>query len=151
MSKPSKKARATATRLAAVQAVYQQIENGQGAASVVKEYQDYRLGKPVDGDEMVMPDVAFFSGIVQGVESRRGDLEEVLNANLSRPDAKIGHMDPLLQAILLCGAYELLAYHEIDAPIVISDYLDVTHAFYDQGEAKLINAVLDHVKTAFRG
>ena len=49
-------------------------------------------------------------------------------------------------SIMLCGAYELMVHSDIDAPIVISDYLHVTHAFYDQGEHALVNAVLDSIR-----
>lgn len=148
--KSSKKARATAARLAAVQAIYQQIENDQSAASVVGEYMDHRFGRPVDGEEMIVPDGALFRMIVKGVEERRDDLSHVIATNMKRPEAHMKGVDPLLQAIFLCGGYELLAHHEIDGPIIISDYLHVTHAFYDQGESKLVNAILDRLQKAFR-
>jgi N utilization substance protein B len=39
---------------------------------------------------------------------------------------------------------------DVDAPLIISDYLNVTHSFYDQGESKLVNAVLESVRVAVR-
>jgi N utilization substance protein B len=52
-------------------------------------------------------------------------------------------LEPLLTAILVCGTYELLAHPEIDAPIIISDYLHVTHGFFEGSESKLVNGILD--------
>ena len=50
----------------------------------------------------------------------------------------------------MCGAWELLAHAEADTALIIAEYLNVAHAFYDQGEAKLIHAILDQVKAAIR-
>ena len=153
----SRKARAGAARLAAVQAVYQQGKMGQNAAVVIAEYRDFRLGQPVEGEEMVAPDEALFSRIVQGVEARRGDLQAVIQGCLTRKPVENSvevdvdkSLDPLLEALLLCGGFELMAHHDIDAPIVISDYLHVTHAYYDQGESRLVNAVLDKMSKVLR-
>ena len=53
--------------------------------------------------------------------------------------------EALIYSILICGAAELLAHLDIDAPVIINEYLDVTHAFYDTGESKLVNGVLDAI------
>jgi N utilization substance protein B len=42
-------------------------------------------------------------------------------------------------------AYELLARTDIAVGTVISEYLDVAHAFFDAREAKFANGVLDAV------
>lgn len=148
--KPSLKARNSAARLAAVQAVYQQAESGQKAADVIAEYESCRLGKPVDGEAMVPPDGRLFRAIVGGVEKRRDDLSGMIDSFLRARGTGIGMMDPLLRAILLCGGYELLAHHDTDPPVIITDYMNVTSAFYAQNETKLINAILDRVKGAVR-
>ncbi len=142
----SKKARSSAARLAAVQAIYQIAGNAQAAGPVVREYIDYRLGMPVEGQDMVTPDVELFSRLVTGVEERRADLDHMIASTLG-PDKTA---ERLLNCILLCGAYELMARGDVDAPIIISDYLHVTDAFYDQGEKKLVNAVLDRIAASVR-
>ncbi|HEY8192256.1 MAG TPA: transcription antitermination factor NusB, partial [Alphaproteobacteria bacterium] len=131
----SKKARASAARLAAVQAVYQILANEQSSASVISEYKLHRLGKPVDGEEMVTPDGALFQTVVDGVYQRMNLLEEMIESAM-KSGKKSKPSEPLLMAILLCGAFELLANLDIDAPVIVSDYLNVTHAFYEQGESK---------------
>ena len=59
-------------------------------------------------------------------------------------------IEPLLSAILICGTYELLAHGEIDAPIIIADYLHVTHGFFEGSESKLVNGVLDALAKELR-
>lgn len=145
----SKKARAAAARLAGVQAVYQMLANDQSAESVISEYKLHRIGNTLDGAEMVTPDGVLFQLVVQGVYDRMNALEDMIAAALQK-SGKSKPAEPLLMAILLCGSFELLANLDVDAPLILSDYLNVTHAFYDQGESKLVNAILDSVKTAIR-
>ena len=145
----SKIARASAARLAAAQAVYQIMTNDQDAETVINEYRLYRLGKPVDDIEMVTPDGVLFQTIVAGVYGRMNLLMEMI-ADATRKGGKTTPAEPLLLAIMLCGAWELLDNPEIDAPVILSDYLNVTHAFYEQGEAKFINGVLDAIRQTTR-
>lgn len=152
----SKAARRTAARLAAVQAVYQMRATGQGAEAAVAEYIAHRLGKPLDGQGMVTPDKVLFSSIVQGVGGRMDDLLGVIDFNLTghngaNPRNSADSVEPLLLGILLCGVYELMAHPQIDAPLVIADYLHVTHAFYEGGESRLVNGILDAAARALRG
>lgn len=146
----SKIARASAARLAAVQAVYQILTNDQSAQSVISEYRLHRLGEAVDGMEMVTPDGILFQKIVEGVYDQMNMLEEMLVAALQK-NGKTKPSEPLLMAVLLSGAFELLMNTEVDAPVIVSDYLNVTHAFYETGESKLVNALLDAIKKAVRG
>lgn len=145
-AKSSKKARMSAARLAAVQAVYQMMANEQKAESVIEEYRVRRFGKPVDGQAMVMPEQDLFADIVNGVEARRAEIEAIL----VKPEQKIP-AEPLLRSILLCGTWELLAQENTDTPLIIAEYLNVTHAFFGQGESRMINGVLDRVKGEVRG
>ncbi len=160
--KGSPKARALAARMAAVQAVYQMMSSGQSPGTIIEEYVLYRLGKPMDGHAMVMPDGNLFEVLVKGVADRRADLLQMIGGALRKSsggDAETGpdtaktepRIDALLQAILLCGTYEILASSDVDSPIIISDYLNVTHGFYDQGESRLVNAVLDALNKSIRG
>ncbi len=145
----SKIARSSAARLAAVQAVYQMMGNNQSAESVISEYRLHRLGQSLDGAELVTPDGILFEKTVRGVYDRMNALEDMIDAALQKNN-KTRPSEPLLMAILLCGAQELLENHDVDAPVILSDYLNVTHAFYEMGESRLVNAILDAVKKAVR-
>jgi N utilization substance protein B len=134
-------------RLHAVQAIYGQAINPDLVPLVVNDYLTRRTGMDIEGETLAAPDRVLFSKIVQGVEDRRDDLHGMLTAALGTE----GRMpEPLLSAILFCGAYELLAHHDIDAPIIITDYIEVAHAYYPPGEAKLVNAVLDKLGKTLR-
>jgi N utilization substance protein B len=157
--KSSKIARLRAARLAAVQAVYQMRQNDQDAKTVLSEFKAHRIGKPYDttpedDSDMVIPDGTLMTSIVEGTEARFEDIEGIVRDIVEKPSkegASSGNMPKgVLGVILSCGTYELLAHHEIDVPVIISDYLDITHAFYEGSESKLVNGVLDQIAKAVR-
>jgi N utilization substance protein B len=146
----------SSARLFAVQAVYQMVENEDNAANVVHDFLNSRIEQALHQEkDMAAPDKEYFSKIVTGAESRQDDLVSILDGALKAVEegsaiAKTKKREPLLYAIFVCGAYELLAHHEIEAPIIINDYLNVGHAFFDGGEVKLINGTLDKVSKSVR-
>ncbi len=134
-------------RLLAVQAVYQASLNEQALDSVVAEYLEHRVSMEVDGEEIVEPDRGLFTAIVKGVQVRKDDLGSLIAVHTQ---AKGERFEPLLKAIIMCASYELLAECDIDSPIIINDYLNVAHAYFEAGEVGLINAILDNVAKATR-
>ncbi len=147
-SKSSAKAKLLSARLSAVQALYQADQNKQSMRAVLDEYLHHRSDMEVDGERLVQPDGALLKKILYGVDERRPELESIIDANLNK-DAQDRKVEPLLRAILICGAYELLV-QEIDSPIIINDYLNVAHSFYDRNEVALINGVLDSISSIFQ-
>lgn len=134
-------------RLHAVQAIYGQAINPDLVPLVVNDYLTRRAGMDVDGETLAAPDKPLFSKIVQGVEGRKSDLSDLLKGALGEE----GRMpEALLSAILYCGAYEILAHTEVDSPVIITEYMDIAHAYYPPGEAKLVNAVLDKLAKTLR-
>ncbi len=147
MAKGSEKAKVLSARLLAAQAVYQADLNSQVLSDVAAEYLECRIGMEVEGEELVAADKKLFAKIMRGVEDRGSDLADILKAN-TRDEGK--RLEPLIKAILLCASYELLAHSEIDSPIIINDYLNVAHSFFESGESSLINGVLDAVSKVVR-
>lgn len=139
----SKIARRNAARLFAAQAVYQMIANEESAESVARDFLARRVDERRREENLVPPDEALFSMVVRGVGDRRPDLDRIVSG--ARTNEKTLKDDLLLQSILLCGAFELLANNETDAFVIISSYVYVAHAFFDQNEPKLVNAMLDRI------
>lgn len=149
--KGSLKARKTAARLFAVQAVYQAIQNKEPPSKLHDEFITHRIGMELEdssegGGQMIAPDQPLFRNILAGVTDRWGDLQQIIQPRLKVTNA----VEPLLTSILVCGAYELMAHHDIDAPIIISDYINITGSFFDGSEPKLVNAVLDALSKELR-
>lgn len=149
-AKGSQKARNTAARLVAVQCVYDMIITGHSATEALEAYRDHRMGEAVDGVEYVPADFELLAKIVRGVADRRTELVDMVQGAL---DKRTGLAEPeaLLRSTMLCGAYEMLAHNDIDAPLLIAEYHAVTEAFFEGAEVKLVHAVLDRLNKALRG
>ena len=57
----------------------------------------------------------------------------------------LDRLDRPMRAILRAGTYELLARADVPVGSVISEYVDVAHAFYDKRESGFVNGLLDAV------
>ena len=145
---PFENAKKLSARLSAVQAMYQASQNKQSMRIILDEYLHHRSDMEIEGERLVQPDGALLKKILYGVDERRQELEAIIDANLNK-DAQDRKIEPLLKAILMCGAYELLI-QEVDSPIIINDYLNVGHSFYDRNEVALINGVLDSIASVFQ-
>lgn len=142
------KARAAA-RLAAVQALYQQEMEGTAIPQLLHEFHHHRLGATIEGVEYADAEVDFFDDLVSGVTARRAELDERIAAKLSA-DWKLERLDRPMRALLRAGAYELVARPDVPTGAVISEYVDVAHAFYDRREAGFVNGLLDAVAKEVR-
>jgi N utilization substance protein B len=138
-----------AARLAAVQALYQMELGGTTLPEVIAEFEAYRLGKEVDGDQYRNADSAFFRDIVAGVVREQMRLDPAIDAALAAgwPLARI---DATLRAILRAGAFELSARRDVPSRVVISEYVDVAKAFFEDDGPRVVNGVLDALTRSLR-
>ena len=131
-----------AARLAAVQALYQMDLAGATLPDVLAEFEAHRIGKELDGEQYRNADAAFFRDLVGGVVTNQRQLDPAIDAALASgwPLARI---DATLRAILRAGAFELAHRSDVPARVVISEYVDVANAFYEDEVPAMVNAVLD--------
>jgi len=138
-----------AARLAAVQALYQMELSDGGVSDVVAEYEHMRLGQEVDGDAYLEADVSWFRGVVAGVVKDQLTLDPMIHDTLP-DDWPLSRIDTLLRSILRCGVFELSTRKDVPSRVVISEYLDVAKAFFEEDEPKLVNGVLDRLARELR-
>ncbi len=150
MSKaPSRSRRRSAARLAAVQALYQRQMEGTPLARLLDEFHQHRLGQEIEDAQYVRAEVEFFDDVVSGVVAREEEIDALLAERLTS-DWRLERLDKTLLQILRAGAYELLARPDIPPGTTISEYLDVAHAFFEKGDTRIVNGVLDAVAKAVR-
>ena len=147
--------RRSVARLLAVQALYQielnKIEASGGAAvdAVIAEFVKHRLGQEIEGENYGEADRALFADIVRGASARQGELDGMISAALSE-EWPLHRLETILRAILRAGAYELLARADVPPRVIISEYLDVAHAFFAGKEPAMVNGVLDRIARVLR-
>ena len=134
----------SAARLAAVQALYQLEMEGTPLQLLLHEFHQHRLGATIEDVTYAQAEESFFDDIVQGVDRRREEIDGLVVARLSK-GWSLERLDKPMRQILRAGTYELIARQDVATGTVISEYVDVAHAFSDKREAGFVNGLLDAV------
>ncbi len=137
------------SRLMAVQALYQMDISSQGLMETVTEYEATRLGQEVDGEQYLEADPAWFRSIVSGVVKHQKEIDPQIQSSLTN-DWPLSRIDTLLRQVLRAGVFELHYKKDVPSRVIISEYVDVAKAFYEDDEPKMVNGVLDRVAKAER-
>lgn len=151
----------SAARLAAVQATYM-IEYGQlSVDEVIKDFVNGEIGRYVieeesDGYEVLENvveieemDKDYFSKLTREVHKNKEQLEKSL-AHFLKEGWQFDRFDGTLRALLLCAAYELAYTTDVDATVIVKEYVDLAYAFFNKNEPKMVNALLDTIAKAVR-
>ena len=85
-----------------------------------------------------------FKSFINSVFFGQKQLDPLIDTHLAS-SWRLNRIDSTLRAILRAGAYELTTRTEIPPAVVISEYVDVAHAFFEQDEPKVVNAVLQNL------
>lgn len=139
-----KKQMRSASRLYAVQALFQMEVSGQTIKSICTEFETHRFGAVYDEDEFVEGDSDHFRAVVDHAVNFQALIDQMTDRALV---AKwpIDRIDPVLRALFRAAGAELTQM--VTPPrVVITEYVDVAKAFFPDGkEPKFVNAVLDHM------
>ncbi|MFV2053109.1 transcription antitermination factor NusB [Aliiroseovarius sp. YM-037] len=134
----------SASRLFAVQALFQMEASDQSFDAVRREFEDHRFGEHLEEGEMAEGDIGLFRKLIEDAVTFQGRIDQMTDRALV---AKwpIARIDPTLRALFRAAGAELI---EGKAPprVVITEFVDVAKAFHPEGkEPKFVNAVLDHM------
>lgn len=138
-----------AARLAAVQALYQMDIAGAGINDIFAEFESHWLGGEVEGERYLPAEAGFFRDIVAGVVRGQARLDPLIDAALAR-GWPLNRIDAIVRAVLRAGAYELEHRKDVPGRVVVSEYVDIAHAFVGSEETGMVNAVLDQIARQFR-
>ncbi|MBO9465124.1 transcription antitermination factor NusB [Tropicibacter sp. R15_0] len=135
----------SASRMFAVQALFQMEQSSQPLDKVRQEFLDYRFGAELEaGVEMLDGDISLFSKLLENAVSYQAKIDQMTDRALV---AKwpIDRIDTTLRALFRAAGAELVAL-ETPPKVVIVEFVSVAEAFFPDGkETKFVNAVLDHM------
>jgi N utilization substance protein B len=134
----------SAARLAAVQALYQMDMTGIDLSEVIAEFETHRLGQEVEGCQYGEVEPAFFRDLVEGVVREQLEIDPLIDKQLAE-GWRLTRVDSILRAILRAGAFELLVRSDVPPRVIISEYVDIAHAFFAEEEPKVVNGILDRL------
>ena len=136
--------------MAAIQALYALELSGDEVNCIVADCIERRWTASQASSGNAQPDEPFLRALVEGVVANRAEIDVAIGQALTG-GWTLPRLEILLQAILRAGAYELFAQRDVPAKVVINEYLEIAHAFFDGKEPSLVNAVLDRLTSHFRG
>ncbi|MFD1252349.1 MULTISPECIES: transcription antitermination factor NusB [Devosia] len=133
-----------AARLAAVQALYQMDVGRATLEDTLAQFGAFHLGREIEGEQYLPADADFFRQIVSGVAKHQLQIDPAVDEALAE-GWPMERVDATLRAILRAAAFELLRRKDIPAKVVITEYVDVARAFYEDDASGLVNAALDSI------
>ena len=138
-----------AARLAAVQALYQMDLASTPLHEILAEFESHWIGREVEGEQYLPAEAAFFREIVGGVVADQRKFDPLIDTALAQ-GWPLKRIETVLRAILRAGAYELDKRNDIPARVIVSEYVDVAHAFVEKDETGMVNAVLEQIARKLR-
>ncbi|MEZ5856384.1 MAG: transcription antitermination factor NusB [Hyphomicrobiaceae bacterium] len=139
----------TAARLTAVQALYQMDIAGTDLNDVVAEFNALRFGGSAEDPVLADADKDFFRSLVQGVVRRQREIDPMIDQQLAE-GWRLTRIDSILRAILRAGVLELIERRDVPVRVVITEYINVAHAFLGNDEPRVVNGVLDKLARRLR-
>ena len=143
----------TASRVGAVQALFQAEQGGTNAETVIDEFVRHRLGALAGAgyEDGRVPDahVPLFAAIVRTATAQQETIDGMIVAALPA-EWPLERLDPVLRALLRAGGAELWMQDGPPSRVVINEYLDVAHGFFEGEAPKLANGVLDRLAHLLR-
>jgi N utilization substance protein B len=132
----------SASRLYAVQALFQMEAASQTVDQVMLEFADHRFGAIYEGKEMIEGDLDTFRNIMLRAVDDQASIDQMTDRALV---AKwpIARIDPTLRGLFRAAGAELMM-KDTPPKVVIVEFVTVAQAFFPDGkESKFVNAVLD--------
>ena len=144
MSAFSRGEKRAAARLAAVQALYQMDLTGKGVADSLAEFESFWIGREIEGERYLPAERSLFRLIVEGVLAHQRALDPKIDQLLA-DGWPLKRIESVMRATLRAGAFELMIGKDVPVKVVISEYVNIAHAFFDREEVAMVNAVLDRL------
>jgi len=140
----SKKQMKSASRLYAVQALFQMEASEQGMNEVRDQFINHRFGATYEGQEYVDGNIELFEKLLFTAVNQQAAIDQMTDRALV---AKwpIDRIDPTLRALFLTAGAEFII-DDTPPKVAIVEFVDVAKAFFPDGnETRFVNAILDHM------
>ena len=152
LSKPSNLKRSL-SRLASVQALYQiTLSSNQPDIIIENYFKNYSALISHDDNEDSIEefihfdkvDNNFFKKLITGTLCELEKIDSLIIKFLNE-DWKINRLEILIKSILRLAIGEIILFDKTPSKVIISEYMEITSAYYNDKEVKMINAILDKV------
>lgn len=116
----------------------------QSLEDTLAQFSAHHLGREIEGEQYLPADADFFRQIVSGVIRSQLDIDPTVD-NALQKGWPVARIDATLRAILRAATFELLRRRDIPSGVIITEYVDIAKAFYEDDATGLVNGVLDAI------
>ena len=144
LTRDEKRQMRSASRLYAVQALFQMEALGEALEDIQGEFETHRFGATIGEDTYAEGDLKLFRALLSEAVNVQAKIDQMTDRALV---AKwpIDRIDPTIRALFRAAGAELLT-QDTPPKVTISEFVDIAKAFFPEGrESKFVNAVLDHI------
>jgi N utilization substance protein B len=144
LTRDEKRQMRSASRLYAVQALFQMEALGEALEDIQDEFETHRFGATIGEDTYAEGDLKLFRALLSEAVNVQAKIDQMTDRALV---AKwpIDRIDPTIRALFRAAGAELLT-QDTPPKVTISEFVDIAKAFFPEGrESKFVNAVLDHI------
>lgn len=132
----------TEARLVAVQGVYRHLLLEDGAEAIKQTFNGSYLKKR-------RANKGHFRKVLETAITEAGRYRAMLEPLLAENWQwdRVGYVE---KAILFCGVAELDACQDIPLKVVLNEYITIAHSYFEEGEVRFINGLLDKAARQLR-
>ncbi|NWH08477.1 MAG: transcription antitermination factor NusB [Alphaproteobacteria bacterium] len=135
-------------RLAAIQALYQMEIAEADAEGVIAEFRQHRFGGAAEGS-LSEVDEGHFINLVRGVVVRQVEIDRAIHKALAT-GWTLARIDSILRALLRSAVFELVERKDVPARVVLDEYIQLAHDFFEGEEPRFVNGILDRLAKQLR-
>ena len=129
----------TRARRLALQGLYEWQVSGNAPAAIEKQY--------LVEKELNNVDIPYFRELLAEVPKHIEELDAAIAPLLSR---KLEEVDPVEQAVLRLGAYELIHQPDIPYRVVINEAVELAKMFGAEQGHRFVNGIMDRLAASLR-
>jgi N utilization substance protein B len=118
-------------------------------AAVIEEFKAHRLGAEAENGTAAQADPDHFARVLRGVVKGQREIDPLIDMQLAQ-GWRLARIDSIVRAILRAATFELTELADIPARVIISEYIEVAHAFFEGDESRVVNGVLDGLARKLR-
>lgn len=136
----------SAARLLAIQALYSQdvLNTSKKPEALALEFlaiaEDFKQEGLLDAS----PNQSLVANILLGVSNHQDSIDKLISDHLNE-QWNLQSIGALSRAILRAGVYELLENTDTSQKVIINEYVDIAHGYFNEQEIGFFNALLDNV------
>lgn len=135
------------SRLVAVQLLYKKNFDDISFVKAIQEFKQSNNHLLYDHQRDDM-DSVFFESLVNHLYVSSEIIDNLISDFLE--NNSIERLELVLVAILRLATCELLEFSDIPAKVIINEYVNITHAFFDDQQPMLANGVIDGLARKIR-